>query len=122
MAQRSKGKRTASPIGGRGAVPQPIAAPAGFTARHFLAGDDEVVVASFPLSAAWAQPERPLTPAEREVVRGLLAGQSYREIARGRRRSVSTVAKQASRAFSKLGVSSRAELAARGLLPASHEG
>ena len=48
----------------------------------------------------------------------LLDGKSYADIARRRRRSVSTIAKQAGSAFRKLGVSSRAELAARGILPA----
>ena len=48
----------------------------------------------------------------------LLDGRSYAAIARRRRRSVSTVSKQAGSAFRKLGVSSRGELAARGILPA----
>jgi len=52
----------------------------------------------------------------------LLDGISYAEIARRRRRSVSTVAKQAGSAFRKLGVSSRSELAARGVLPARDGG
>jgi DNA-binding CsgD family transcriptional regulator len=52
----------------------------------------------------------------------LLEGISYAEIARRRRRSVSTVAKQAGSAFRKLGVSSRGELAARGLLPGRDDG
>ncbi len=77
------------------------------------------MVASFPLPPApRGRPRPPLTAAEREVMAALLDGTSYAEIARRRRRSVSTVAKQAGSAFRKLGVSSRGELAARGILPA----
>jgi len=43
----------------------------------------------------------------------LLEGQSYAAIARRRRRSVSTVAKQAGSAFRKLGVSSRTDAVRR---------
>ncbi len=53
-----------------------------------------------------------LTPAEREVVTGALEGQSTTEIARARERSFHTVAHQLRAAFAKLGVHSRAELAA----------
>ncbi len=95
------------------------AVPAGFRARRFLAGDDELVVASFPLPpASQGRPHPPLTAAEREVLAALLDGKSYAAIARGRRRSVNTVAKQIGSAFRKLGVSSRGELAARGILGA----
>ena len=95
-------------------------APPGFLARRFFAGDEELVVASFPLPPppGGRSPRSPLTAAERDVMAALLAGRSYAEIARRRRRSVSTVAKQAGSAFRKLGVSSRGELAARGILPA----
>jgi LuxR family maltose regulon positive regulatory protein len=76
------------------------------------------VVASFPLPPpATGRPRPPLTAAEQEVLTALLAGDSYADIARRRRRSLSTVAKQAGSAFRKLGVSSRGELAARGILP-----
>jgi len=53
-----------------------------------------------------------LTPAEREVVTGALDGRSTMEIARARDRSFHTVAHQLRAAFRKLGVHSRAELAA----------
>ena len=117
-------KRSRSPDGGRPAAPAAAfgrglksAAPAGFLARRFLAGDDELIVASFPLPAALRGRPRPaLTAAEREVMAALLDGRSYADIARGRRRSVNTVAKQAGSAFRKLGVSSRGELAALGIL------
>jgi DNA-binding CsgD family transcriptional regulator len=93
------------------------AAPSGFRARRFFAGDDEMVIASFPLPHTSRQVGPPLTAAEREVIAALLEGQSYAEIARRRDRSVDTVAKQAGSAFRKLGVSSRSELVARGILP-----
>jgi DNA-binding CsgD family transcriptional regulator len=93
--------------------------PTGFLARRFLAGDDELVVASFPLPPpAAGRPRPPLTAAEHDVWAALLAGDSYAVIARRRRRSLNTVAKQVGSILRKLGVSSRAELAARGILPA----
>jgi DNA-binding CsgD family transcriptional regulator len=94
------------------------AAPPGFSARRFLAGDEEMVIASFLLPAASGREGAPLTSAEREVISGLLEGKSYAEIARRRGTSVDTVAKQAGSAFRKLGVSSRNELVAHGILPA----
>ena len=75
------------------------------------------MIASFPLPAARGQGAPSLTAAEREVITALLEGQSYAEIARRRGRSVDTVAKQAGSVFRKLGVSSRSELVARGILP-----
>jgi DNA-binding CsgD family transcriptional regulator len=92
-------------------------APRGFRARRFLAGDEEMVIASFPLPPARGRATPALTPAERDVIAALLEGRSYAEIARRRGRSVDTVAKQAGSAFRKLGVSSRSELVARGMLP-----
>jgi DNA-binding CsgD family transcriptional regulator len=92
-------------------------APAGFRARRFFAGDEEMVIASFPLPPAGPRSGPPLTGAEGEVITALLEGQSYAEIAGHRGRSVETVAKQAGSAFRKLGVSSRSDLLARGLLP-----
>ena len=118
MAARSNRHRAAPPGGGL-----PSAAPAGFQARRFFAGDDELVVASFPLpQSPSGRPHPPLTDAERAVMAALLDGKSYADIARRRRRSVSTIAKQAGSAFRKLGVSSRAELAARGILAARQGG
>jgi DNA-binding CsgD family transcriptional regulator len=77
-----------------------------------------MVIASFPLPPARGREGPPLTAAEREVSSALLEGQTYAEIARRRETSVDTVAKQAGSAFRKLGVSSRSELVARGILPA----
>jgi DNA-binding CsgD family transcriptional regulator len=79
------------------------------------------VIASFPLPSARGQAGPPLTAAEREVITALLEGQGYAAIARRRARSVDTVAKQAGSAFRKLGVASRSELVARGIL-AVHDG
>lgn len=54
-----------------------------------------------------------LTDAERSVAHLLLAGLSNEEIATARACSTNTVAKQVSSVYRKLGVQSRAELAAR---------
>ncbi|HVH04589.1 MAG TPA: helix-turn-helix transcriptional regulator [Myxococcota bacterium] len=55
----------------------------------------------------------PLSAAEREVALLLVRGASNREIARRRGAAVRTVANQARAVYRKLGVASRAELAAR---------
>jgi DNA-binding NarL/FixJ family response regulator len=54
-----------------------------------------------------------LTPSERDVLRALLAGKTNRDIAVERGTAVRTVANQIARLFRKVGVRSRAELAAR---------
>ncbi len=54
-----------------------------------------------------------LTPAEREVVRGLFGGRTYKEIAKCRGTAVSTVSNQVAKVFEKVGVRSRGELAAK---------
>lgn len=115
--KRPRSARAGSPVAASVVRPLKSDAPAGFRARRFLAGDDELVVASFPLPASRGRARPPLTAAERDVITALLEGQSYAEIARRRTRSINTVAKQAGSAFRKLGVSSRGELAARGVLP-----
>jgi len=61
-----------------------------------------------------------LTPAENDVVQGLLSGRSNAEIAARRRRSPRTVANQIASIYRKLGVASRFDLAARAFaLPAA---
>jgi DNA-binding NarL/FixJ family response regulator len=120
--KRSRPTRAGSPVAAGAGRPARSAAPTGFRARRFLAGDDELVVASFPLPPPGGRTHPPLTDAERAVMTALLEGISYAEIARRRRRSVSIVAKQANNTFRKLGVSSRSELAARGVLPARDGG
>lgn len=54
-----------------------------------------------------------LTPAEHDVVQGLLSGRSNAEIAARRQRSPRTVANQIASIYRKLGVGSRFDLAAR---------
>lgn len=54
-----------------------------------------------------------LSPSERAIVRALLSGKTYKEIAASRGRSPSTIANLIARAFRKLGVSSKSELASR---------
>jgi DNA-binding NarL/FixJ family response regulator len=54
-----------------------------------------------------------LTPAERDVAKGLLSGLSDKDIARERKCSRRTVAKHAAAVYRKLGVRSRWELASR---------
>jgi DNA-binding CsgD family transcriptional regulator len=54
-----------------------------------------------------------LTPAERDVALGLLAGRSNLELAAARGSSPRTIANQIASIFKKLGVRSRSELAAR---------
>jgi DNA-binding NarL/FixJ family response regulator len=54
-----------------------------------------------------------LTQTEREIVAHLVAGSTNRDIARRRHTSENTVANQVHAIFLKLGVHSRAELAAR---------
>ena len=61
---------------------------------------------------AWQVPPE-LTASEREVVLGLLEGQSPRELAASRGVSPRTIANQLAAVFGKLGVQSRLELAVR---------
>ena len=63
---------------------------------------------------AWAPGEAPavLTEAERAVVALVLSGCSNAQVASGRGRSARTVANELASAYRKLGVGSRAELAA----------
>jgi DNA-binding NarL/FixJ family response regulator len=82
--------------------------PVGLEAATFGVDDDDYVVFSFPLPEL--EPPSCLTAAEREVVRGLLRGQSNAEIASARNCAVRTVANQVRSIFRKLGVTSRAEV------------
>jgi DNA-binding CsgD family transcriptional regulator len=68
----------------------------------------ELAVVSYPLGVANAS----LSAAEHEVVRLVLAGCSNAEIAAARGTKPRTVANQIASIFKKLGVGSRAELAA----------
>jgi DNA-binding CsgD family transcriptional regulator len=89
----------------------PVRSPPGLRTLTLERGDQALLVVSYSLHEQ-ALPEA-LSPAERDVVAAILRGRSNLEIARQRRSSVRTVANLVGRAFRKLGVRSRAELAAR---------
>jgi DNA-binding NarL/FixJ family response regulator len=96
------------------------ATPGDVRAHALRLGSGSYVLLSFARGSGEAVPGgaaglsgRGLTPAEQEVARGLLAGLSNVEIARLRGSSARTIANQVARLYSKLGVRSRAELAAR---------
>jgi len=72
--------------------------------------DGSVLALSLEVAATW---RAALSDAERAVVAELLRGQSNREIAARRGRSVRTIVNQIASAFDKLGVHSRRELALR---------
>ena len=89
----------------------PKAPPADLRARTFFGADGrEYAILRFSRSDS-AGPG--LTPAEHEVASMVLAGWSNLAIAAARQVSISTVANQVRSIFAKLGVSSRAQLAAR---------
>jgi DNA-binding CsgD family transcriptional regulator len=89
--------------------------PVGLRASELRVGDETLVVLSYPAPIvrragdAWTL----LTPSEREVLLLVLQGQLSAEIAASRGCALATVNKQIETAYRKLGVSSRAELAAR---------
>ena len=62
-------------------------------------------------------PEGVLTPAEEEVARAIFRGSSTEEVAAARGVSAKTISNQLRSIYQKLGVASRAEMAAR-LVPA----
>lgn len=69
------------------------------------------VIVSLPLGAG--QWQRTLTGAERDIAQWVLLGESNKRIAERRGTSARTVANQIAGIYQKLGVTSRAELAAR---------
>ncbi len=77
-------------------------------------GESRYALLSFP--RAWKARDD-LTPSERQVALAVLAGLSNADIARMRGSSPRTVANQVAAIFRKLGVRSRAELAARAHSP-----
>jgi DNA-binding NarL/FixJ family response regulator len=96
---------------GRGRSREPIEfRPAGLEVVDVNLGDENVVVLSYRLPEA-ASPRVLLSPAQRQVLRLLLDGRSNVEIARERKRSPGTVAKQINEIYRRLGVQSRAGLA-----------
>ena len=80
--------------------------------RAWQVSDDseEFVVVSLPIRGG--QWQWPLTEAERNIVDQILEGGSNKEIAERRGTSARTVANQISGIYQKLGITSRAELAA----------
>jgi DNA-binding CsgD family transcriptional regulator len=94
-------------------VPLPI--PRGLRCDHLDVNGEEYLVLDFPAAGA-ARVEDPgpwsLTVAEREVAAAAVAGRSNREIAAARGASTRTVANQLASIYRKLGINSRAELAA----------
>ncbi len=95
------------------AVPLPI--PRGLRCDHLDLNGEEYLVLDFP-AADSAEAEAPgpwsLTPSEREVAAAAVAGKSNQEIAAARGASTRTVANQLASIYRKLGINSRAELAA----------
>lgn len=73
--------------------------------------EDSYVIVSLPVSAG--QWQRDLTDAELDIALWILQGESNKRIAARRGTSVRTVANQIAGIYQKLGVTSRAELAAR---------
>jgi len=111
MAELPTGKRN----GRRPASPPrrpEVEALRGFTMR--VGGRELLVLSAAPPSGG----AEGLSGAEREVMEALLRGDSNAAIAHRRRRSARTVANQVASVFRKLGVGSRAELAAQELLRA----
>ena len=89
--------------------PEEIFGPEGPIVEKIDMDGSELYVLSVPL-----EPDFPpsLSPSERDVVKLALTGASNAEIAETRESAVQTVANQLRSAFQKLGVNSRAELAA----------
>ena len=73
-------------------------------------GGEELVVISMPSEPADSL--RELSPAQREVALAAASGDSNAAIARRRRCSPRTIANQLAAVYRKLGIASRAELAA----------
>jgi DNA-binding CsgD family transcriptional regulator len=107
-------------VGGDGAPPRPPAEPSsadkadsippppGLEAYTFDVGGDEYALLAFELPEI-AVPAG-LSPAEREVVLAVAAGQSNAEIAKARGTSANTVANQLRSIYGKLKISNRIEL------------
>jgi DNA-binding CsgD family transcriptional regulator len=93
--------------------------PTELRVSHLSVHGEELAVLSYWLPSI-RLPEV-LTPAERFVVREILAGRSNEEIAAQRGTSERTVANQLSAIYRKLGVGSRAELALAVCFPGGSE-
>jgi DNA-binding CsgD family transcriptional regulator len=88
-----------------------MSAPDEIEARRVVISGFELVVLSF--RTVPAELPEDLSRAEREVLGWLLRGDSNAEVAAKRRTAVRTAANQVASIFRKIGVASRAELAAR---------
>jgi DNA-binding CsgD family transcriptional regulator len=91
--------------------PTSIPVPAEIHANPLRVGNADYLILSYPLPR-WTLPDV-LTRSEREIVQAILDGAARAEVARERGTSPRTVSNILARAFRKLGVSSRLELAAR---------
>ncbi len=100
-----------SPAGRLADAELSLPAPAALQVVRFEIEGEEYALLSFPVP----EPELPeeLTAAEREVVRGVVRGESNGEIARQRGVSANTVANQLRSVYFKLGVGNRRELVSR---------
>ena len=101
------GIRRQQPAGAEGAATRP---PDGLERLDVeLSGEHYVVLShpSLPQTALLG-----LSDVESTIARAVAAGQTNEEVATGRGRSVFTVQNQLARIYKKLGISSRAELAA----------
>lgn len=85
--------------------------PAGLVVFHIDVAGARLALLSFEVTDSVALPA--LSHAERAVMLAILHGRSNAEIAAARGTTPRTVANQVARLFAKLGVRSRAELAAR---------
>jgi DNA-binding CsgD family transcriptional regulator len=106
--RRASTEPTPGPL--RPACEAALPVPCDLRASRFSVGGDEYAVLEFRVAAAIPAG---LTAAEREVAALAAAGLSNGDIARRRGRAPRTVANQLASVFRKLGVASRAELAAR---------
>jgi DNA-binding CsgD family transcriptional regulator len=91
--------------------PGELMPPAGLEATVLDIDGDELALLTYPLPAPYLPPE--LTPSERDVVLGVLRGDSMAALAQARGRSINTVKNQLRSAYTKLGVGSRVELVQR---------
>jgi len=80
--------------------------------RAWAVSDSEAALVAL-VRQADPEGEAQLTPAERAIANGLLAGLSERDIARARNSSTRAVSRLSATLFHKLGVHSRAELASK---------
>jgi len=95
--------------------PVPLPVPRGLRCDHLALDGEEYLVLDFPAaeSVDVAEPGPwSLTVAERQVAAAAAAGKSNQEIAAARGVSTRTVANQLASIYAKLGINSRAELAA----------